>query len=474
MKTIYNFLIMVVVFCLMGAILTSCDDYLDLTPKGATLLDNFNDLELLATGYYSNSSWEYDEMEVLVNDSYGRPNSFMTTLSQTNSVAYAELTYNESIDRASLTESSGWYSGNYSAIVCMNQVVNATPSVDVSESEKARLVAQARVKRAYFHYLMVIPFCKQYDASTAAQEGGIPYVTDINPGEQNEKLTLQETYDQMLADCSDDVLAALPDEPTNVLLPGKAFGYAVRAKILLQMKNYSEALKYAEQSLRYNAAIEDRTPIVNDPFSFTLEPTDVYNNFFAEALSNGYYSYYISAETAALFEDGDILKDYAIYQQTDERTVYVWNWDDIVGLDNQVLCWKAGAMRRNNTGGITSEQMYYIAAECNIRTGNISEGMRLVNEVRKYRIAPDKYQPLTATTEQEAMQQMQRCKRIECLFTYNTFADMKRWNTESNYTQTITRTLAGQTYTLSPTSPLWVFPFPKNATRYNTTLTQNY
>ncbi|MBQ7685364.1 MAG: RagB/SusD family nutrient uptake outer membrane protein [Bacteroidaceae bacterium] len=474
MKTRYNFLTMVLVCCVVNATLTSCDDYLDITPKGATLLDNFNDLELLAIGSYSNSSWEYDEMEVIVNDSYGRFNTFTTTLTQGNTVAAAELTYNEGIDRANLTESSSWYSGNYGAIASLNQVVNATPDVKASEAEKARLIAQARVKRAYFHYLMVIPFCKQYDATTAAQEGGIPYVTDINLGKQNEKLSLQETYDQMLADCTDDILAALPDEPTNVLLPGKAFGYAVRAKILLQMKNYSEALKYAEQSIRYNPAIEDRTAIVNDPFSFTLETTDVYNNFFTEALSNGYYSYYISAETAALFEEGDLLKDYAIYQQTDERTVYVWNWDDIVGLDDQVLCWKAGAMRRNNTGGITSEQMYYIAAECNIRTGNIAEGMRLVNEVRKYRIAPEQYQPLTATTEQEAMRAMQRCKRIECLFTYNTFADMKRWNTEDAYRQTITRQLAGQTYTLSPTSPLWVFPFPKEAVRFNSSLTQNY
>ncbi len=30
------------------------------------------------------------------------------------------------------------------------------------------------------------------------------------------------------------------------------------------------------------------------------------------------------------------------------------------------------------------------------------------------------------------------------------------------------------TYTLSPQSPLWVQPFPANATRYNPTLTQNF
>ncbi len=441
----------------------SCDDYLDITPKGQTLLDNLDDLELLATGNYSQSCWSYNNEEILVNDAYGTARSFMTAVATPNTLTHALLTYDESVDRVALSESDQKYTRNYSSIAALNEVIAQAPNVSGDNARKAYLVAIAKVKRAYFHYLIMLEFCKQYDTATAATEGGIPYVTDIKPAEENQKLTLAETYEHLLADCSDDVLADLYDEPVNIELPGKAFGYAVRAKILLQMKNYSEALKYANLSLQYNSSIEDRTPaVVAGTFSRT--PQAEQNLFYCEGMSSGAGSYYISHETAQLFEDGDILRDY-----TD-----LWEKRIASGVTDSLWCWAAGSAYRYNTGGITTEQMYYVAAECNIRTGDIQKGMNLINQVRQYRVAPGKYAPLTASTEAEAMAVLQRCKRIECLFTYNTFADMKRWNTESAYAATVTRNLEGNSYSLSPTSDLWVSPFPQDATTYNSSLTQNY
>lgn len=70
---------------------------------------------------------------------------------------------------------------------------------------------------------------------------------------------------------------------------------------------------------------------------------------------------------------------------------------------------------------------------------------------------------------------LQRAKWIECIGTYENFFDCKRWNTEANYKRTITRSLGDYgTFSIKPESPLWVLPFPANATRYNPTLTQNY
>ena len=57
---------------------------------------------------------------------------------------------------------------------------------------------------------------------------------------------------------------------------------------------------------------------------------------------------------------------------------------------------------------------------------------------------------------------------------YRTSSNMKRWNSEEDYKQTITRTVNGKTYTLRLDSPMWVFPFPANAVNYNPSLTQNY
>ena len=49
-----------------------------------------------------------------------------------------------------------------------------------------------------------------------------------------------------------------------------------------------------------------------------------------------------------------------------------------------------------------------------------------------------------------------------------------RWNTEDAYKETLRKNLLGQEFELRPDSPLWIFPFPQNATNYNPNLTQNY
>ena len=100
--------------------------------------------------------------------------------------------------------------------------------------------------------------------------------------------------------------------------------------------------------------------------------------------------------------------------------------------------------------------------------------MTTLNDLRRLRIHPDDYRELEAATEVEAMKYIIRTSRIEYLFTYNNFFNLKRWNTEANYKQDITRTVNGVTYTLKPGSSYWVMPFPAQATQFNPTLTQNF
>lgn len=118
--------------------------------------------------------------------------------------------------------------------------------------------------------------------------------------------------------------------------------------------------------------------------------------------------------------------------------------------------------------------MYYTAAECYIRTGEIDKGLHLVVEVRRRRIHPDFFTAYEGTvhTEEEAMAAPCSRQVDRMYFTYENFFDCKRWNTEAKYRRTITREVPGSgTYTLAPDSPLWVFPFPNNAVRYNASLT---
>ena len=431
-------------------LLCACENYLDLTPKGVTLLDNLTEIEYLLNGDYKNSAYEFEDLYIITNDSYGKMANPSTVLANNVGLAYALMAYDESVDRYAYTSSNQQYNAYYSNINRMNILLAQLDDLSGDTALKASLAAEAKVLRAYWHYLLVNIFAAQYDAATADEQGGIPYVTDMNLEKVNEKLTLAEVYRLLLEDCSEETINNLPDKAVNILRPGKAMGYALRAKIHLQMKNYPEAFKDVEKALAFNGNIEDRLPVITESlYYYDKEHPSVI--FYAEPTVAK--AYIITQETAALFEQGDILMKYgksALTEATETRDNRVWSATAAAtyknGIEGDIYMWQGYSNAKWTSAGITSDQLYYIKAECLIRAGHYQDGLDEVNKVRRFRIDPDDYSDLIAANEQDAMAKLMRAKRIECLFTYNNFFDMKRWNSEEDYKQTITRTVNGKTY----------------------------
>ena len=199
----------------LGALLAlsaaACDDRLDFTPKGQTTLNTLADLELLL-----NQNWGLDtpisSLCVVCNEAYGYAANVINTYEQKNTVEYAMLFYDENVDRAALTTTDANYAGAYRYINYMNVLLDKIDDVEGSEAEKAPIAAEAHIMRAYMHWLLVNMYARQYDAATAAEDGGIPYVTDIDVTAQKTKLTVQQVYDNILADCADEYINALPDQ----------------------------------------------------------------------------------------------------------------------------------------------------------------------------------------------------------------------------------------------------------------------
>ncbi len=451
---------------------TACDDQLEIVPKGKTTLEKINDLELLFNQEWSLQLEPGDDLGVICNESVGVTYIVPEELNKTNTLGKAYLAFDESIDRALLTVTDTRYETVYKYINYMNVILEKIDDAEGEEGKKKAIVAEARILRAYFHWLLVNIYAQQYDAATAKEKGGIAYVDETDVTVQKEKLTLEETYQCILNDCTDEVIDALPVTTDNVFRANKAFGYAVRAKVLMQMKRYSEALPYAQKALSINGKIEDRSVIMqtmswqipyNSPNNYLYIMGMVRMNPGMEVLS---------PESSKLFESGDYVVNYDLMGGWSEDFAFMF-----AGVSNckMYFGWDACC----NAYGITSDRMYYVAAECLIRTGEIRKGLELVDKVRFYRV--ENYEPYVdrfdqqTLSEEEAMALMQKAKWIECVGSYENFFDCKRWNTEAKYKRTITRNMGELgTFTITPDSPLWIFPFPTNAIRHNSSLTQNY
>src|SRR5574344_616123 len=176
---------------LMGLSLYSCD--LDIVPKGKSTLGTLSEIELLL------NKPEFDgkpcmDLGVICNECYGQYENVELALKTKNTLKYAYMAYDESVDRALLATKDSKYTTGYSYINYMNVILSKIDAVEGDAAEKAEIAAEAHIMRAYFHFLLVNIYAKQYNSATAENDGGIAYVTDTQLDNVKQKLTVAEVY----------------------------------------------------------------------------------------------------------------------------------------------------------------------------------------------------------------------------------------------------------------------------------------
>lgn len=453
---------------------TSCDDRLDIIPAGQSTLDKTTDLEGLVNQLYTLGS--LDDLGYITGDQAVK--NIANQLTKTNTLTYAQLTGDESVDRKALTENSSRYKIMYDYIYKFNIVEAKAYGSNGDDNLKRQLVAEARILRAYFHFLLVNIFAGQYDEATAYKTGGISYNDNINTLEEKTKLNLDKVYEKVLGDCTDEVIADLKQQPTGLVYRFAAdFGYAVRARALFQMKRYDEALSYANKALAINNNIEDRSYLA-ETGKLNLGYDSPNNYMFLSSVApiiamGDLVNKIITPDIAALMDDNDYMLKYA------RQNASTPAWDPVRGksqaFDGAYTFRPMGYMI--NSWGLRAESMIYVAAESLIRLGRIRDGLEMIDNVRKLRIenASMFADRASSLDEEGAMALLMDAKRVEFIGTFETFFDMKRWNSEDKYRRDIIHNYGELgTFSITPESELWIFPFPASATSINKSLTHNY
>lgn len=448
--------------------LSSCDNRLEIVPKGMSTLNSLEELELLLNQDYRLNKDNAQDVGMLVDECYTPANTIDGMLTDKNSLNYAYLAYDEAVDRIALTSNDERFMMFYKYTNFMNVVIEKAETLPGDEATKKRLSAEAKVIRAYMHFLAACFHARQYDKATAQSLGGIGYVTDLNVTIPKQKLTLAESFDNMLADCSDENLMYLSEANLDPCRVDRATGFAVKSKILFQMKEYDEAMKYAEKALDLNSQIEDRS-VIKTTGTWELRESAPNNYLFVRG-SMSCNPLYIptTPSTTAKFEVGDYTMKYCINGWS---ATY---GERYTGMKGPLAF--SGWDAYGNPYGLRVEHMYYIMAECLIRKGEITKGLEYVDNVREKRIEDfDRFAVRPGLDEKSAMQLLQDAKLIEFYASCERFLDCKRWNSETDYRRDIVRDLGEKgRFTLKPDSPLWVMPFPSDATSHNDLLTQNY
>lgn len=461
----YITILLLLIFCS----LTSCEDFLGSKPKRQVVPTTTRDYETLL-----NNSTSLETISVencfLTDDVFIPDEDPVFNLSiQTLRRNYIKF-YKIEEELFNLGENDDHWKNCYSPIYTFNTIINEVlDSKDGSETEKNKIYAEALLSRAFQYHQLITLYAKAYNAETADHTPGVPLILLPDITQTNiTRASIQQVYDQMEADLL-EAIPLLPDRPTlNAFRGSKPAAEALLARFYIYQKRYAEALELAESVLKTKSALLDLNnfKVVNIDYDEGRTDVPQYEKN-PEAL-------YIRKTSAVLTMSGRSYVDLdlvSMFDKENDRRFKLFITNRFRNKDLIYYIW-APAMDANI--GITTPEVYLMAAECHARLGDISSAMDRLEELRKNR-----YENYTAIsreglTKNDVIKLILDERRKELMMIPGIrLADIKRLGLDPDFSQSVKRTINGVTTEFAPTSNRFVLQIPHVVMKFNPNMEQN-
>ena len=441
--------------------LTGCNDYLDIKPKGEKIPKTVTDYETLLN-YESVQKVSDTYPTYLTDDVYLPDVAQGTTTPGLNSVDQSILNlYLFKKDVFGEAQDDGFWFASYNRIYYYNTVIdNIMDAEGPSEQQKHSIRAEALISRALEYLYLVNGYAKHYDVRTADTDPGVPLILDEDISKKDlVRASVKDVYAQIQS----DLQAALPNLPAqpkgNAFRASKAAGYGILAKMYLYMGNYAEALKAANAVLEMNNSLLDLKKYavvkVQSSIGRTNVPQDIDNpeNIYIK------FAPYVYGLSSKVFGSDELI---SLFSEDDMR-LQVYFTKNFRNIPTDKYVW-APYLRANLA--VSSPEIYLIAAECEAREGSIERAIALINKLRDNRIKNNT--DIVATDRNDALQKVLEERRRELAMSGMVrYIDLKRLNQESQFAKTVTHVTGEGTFSLEPNSPLYVLPIPAKVMRFN-------
>lgn len=449
------------------ALNVACEDFLNVQPKGETIPQTVDDYAYIMN--FPDLMKGGENFPLYLTDDVYLPdtaeNELIPGLNIKERYIQNLYTFNKDVFGESVTDvfwASAYQRIFYSNVV-INNVMDATHG---SEAQKLNLRAEALAERALEYLNLVNVYGKHYDPSTAQADLGVPLVLEDNINLTDlKRATVAEVYDLV----EKDLQAAVRDLPykpkPNAFKFSKSGARGVLARMYLYQGKYKEALECADSVLARNDTLLDMRDyhvLVNESAIGRIDIPDKDANKENVLIRLAPFVYALSDET---FGSDDLMQHFT---KKDMRRLLFFS-DSINSTQFEKPLWRPWFEQNM---GITTSEMYLVAAECEARQGSIGRAMELVNKLRNNRIVDNK--TLTAANRDEALKLVLEERRREFALTGLTrFIDLKRLNLDSRFAKTVVHHVVGKDLTLPPNDPRWALPIPARPLRFNKSMLPN-
>ncbi|MFD2556258.1 RagB/SusD family nutrient uptake outer membrane protein [Sphingobacterium tabacisoli] len=447
MKTIKANLFLVSIGILVG-FLSSCNNFLEVKPKGIIIPDKIEDYEGMLFSQQMTLAFP-PELLYTTDDFFDLYDEYNRS-SQANSYYWRP-----GLDPNELEPPVIWgpyYTLIYHCNVIISQVPNTTNG---SDSQKQQLVAEAKVNRASAYFHLLTAFAKAYDPQTAASLPGVPLVNSTNVTDAiPQRATLQEVVDLILND-TESSIEHLPKVNKNGYRVTQKGALGLLTRVHLYLGNYEKSLSFADRTLANPHTLMDYNDY-NDVYELPEEevgPECVW--------MQGSSDY--SVPLFMLYSD-----DLKSYYNSDDLRYFLFS-----ETNNNGIFYVSPAGRSNL--GISYPEIYLSKAEALARGGKVAEALEIVNNLRKKRILKAAYVPLSANDKEAALKVVLAERRRELAFKGPRWMDMKRLDRENRMptVQRIDPANGKVMATLAPGSKQYTFQIPARVQQFNRGITLN-
>ena len=151
---------------------TSCDDYLDITPVGRVIPETLDQYRALLTAAYSNYP-EHKSLTAVRTDEL-----VLNDLNDEINI-YKDVYFWKDSNPDKFTQSFQ-YQELYNVIFYANVIINEASAKLGASDETNQLVGEAYALRALANFDLVNLFAKPYNPATAASDKGVPLALEID------------------------------------------------------------------------------------------------------------------------------------------------------------------------------------------------------------------------------------------------------------------------------------------------------
>jgi hypothetical protein len=493
MKTYKNILLAF----LFAFLFAGCNDFLDKAPSktSSLVVSTVEQLDAMLANYSSFYQLA-DRSSIHGTDDTGIPPELYATRPGAIPVGDVQY-YLWDVDNLIYDMRASFWANEYRKIFYANMVLQNLGSVSGDAALKAELKAEAHLIRAYSYLELANIYCLPLNENTK-NELGLPLKQSTSFEELSTRNTLEETHALIESDIEEAFKTTTPllkDGRVRYWRGNTAAVNAFASRYWLGQSDYDKALEYANAALNLHADLVDYNTEMHyserPPTTYTLDPTDpdkrrtvqlkfpyTHDNQTDMSDMLGWKEFYyfrlLYYDSWWYVPSGELLDLYGRDTMDLRYRYHVvegYSYDRLMTSPSYDYPGYIFFFKDRIPSGPTVAEMILTKAECLARTGNVSDAMSTVNQLRVKRMdasLPANEINLSASTPGDALKKILEERRREMPFTRRWF-DIRRLNNNDDPNDDVTLSRQFFPYTNSAvltSEPLQTYTLPKDSRRY--------